>query len=120
MEQNLVTIDQIIQARERLPSVIVHTPTLYSEELSSRLHKRVDLKSESLQVTGSYKARAAFTVLDSLDAAGRRRGAALASSGNFAAAFAYMGRLLDIPTAVVMMRRTEAYKVERTRRLGAE
>ena len=59
-------------------------------------------------------------MLDSLDAEARRRGAVLASSGNFAAAFASMGRLLGIPTAVVMMQRTAPYKVERTRELGAE
>src|SRR5438874_3939374 len=120
MEQKLVTIDQIMQARERLPSAIVHTPLLVSEELSNRLHKSVYLKCESLQITGSYKPRAAYTVLASLDPAARRRGAVLASSGNFAAAFAYMGRLLGIPTAVVMMRKTAEYKVERARRLGAE
>jgi threonine dehydratase len=78
------------------------------------------LKAEGLQVTGSYKSRAAFTVLSRLDEPARQRGAALASSGNFAAAFAFMGRLLRIPTAVVMMRRTAPYKVERTRTLGAE
>src|SRR5438552_690479 len=52
MEQKLVTIDPIIQARERLPSAIVHTPLLVSEELSNRLHKSVYLKCESLQITG--------------------------------------------------------------------
>lgn len=120
MEQELVPIDRIVQARERLPAVVVHTPMLFPEELGNRIQRRTYLKCENLQVTGSYKARAAFTVLNSLDADARRRGAVLASSGNFAAAFSYMGRLLGIPTAVVMMRQTQPYKVEKTRRLGAE
>ena len=118
METHLVTIDQIIQARDRLPPEVVRTPLVRCAALDQR--GPVWLKAENLQVTGSYKARAAFTVLSSLDAEARRWGAVLASSGNFATAFAYMGRLLGIPTAVVMMQRTAPYKVERTRRLGSE
>jgi len=120
MEAKLVTIDQIAAARERLPSAIVHTPLLLSEELGHRLHKRVYFKCENLQVTGSYKARAGFTILNHLPHEQKRRGAALSSSGNFAQAFAYMGRLLGIPTTVVMMEKTAPFKVERTRKFGAE
>jgi threo-3-hydroxy-L-aspartate ammonia-lyase len=113
----MVTVAEIEAARQRLPPEIVRTPLLPCPAL----HEGSPLlKAESLQVTGSYKARAAYTVLASLDPAARQRGAVLASSGNFAAAFAFMGRLLGVPTAVVMMRKTAAYKVERTRRLGAE
>ena len=77
-------------------------------------------KLENLQVTGSYKARAAFTILNHLSPEQKARGAALSSSGNFASAFAYMGRLLGIPTAVVMMEKTAPLKVEKSRRYGAE
>ncbi len=114
----MVTIAEIEAARRRLPPEIIRTPLLPCPALSQT--GPVFLKAESLQVTGSYKARAAFTVLDSLDAAARRRGAALASSGNFAAAFAFMGRLLGIPTVVVMMRRTTPFKVALAQGLGAE
>ncbi len=53
MEPKLVTIHQIAEARERLPSALVHTPMLFAEELSNRLHKRVYLKCENLQVVWS-------------------------------------------------------------------
>lgn len=114
----MVTVDQIEAARRELPPEVVRTPLLPCPALAGA--GLVSLKAEGLQVTGSYKSRAAFTVLTRLDEAARQRGAALASSGNFAAAFAFMGRLLGIPTAVVMMRRTAPYKVERTRSMGAE
>jgi threonine dehydratase len=114
----MVTVNEIEAARRQLPPEVVRTPLLPCPALAGA--GPVHLKAENLQVTGSYKARAAFTVLNSLDAEARRRGAVLSSSGNFAAAFAFMGRLLGIPTAVVMMQRTSPYKVERTRRLGAE
>lgn len=114
----MVTLAEIEAARRALPPEVVRTPLLPSP--APHEGRPAHLKAESLQVTGSYKARAAYTVLAGLEPAARRRGAVLASSGNFAAAFAFMGRLLGIPTAVVMMRKTAPYKVERTRRLGAE
>ena len=44
----------------------------------------------------------------------------LASSGNFAQGFAYAGRLMGIPIAVVMLNETSPYKLDATRDHGAE
>jgi threonine dehydratase len=104
----------------RLPREIVRTPLLISGALSQETGAQVWLKAESLQVTGSYKARAAFTILDRMPPEARARGAALSSSGNFAQAFAYMGRLLGVPTALVMTANTSPLKVSRTRAFGGE
>lgn len=109
----LLTLDEIRAAAAALPPWVRRTPVL---PLASGLWG----KAESLQTTGSYKLRAAWTVLSRLSEEQRRRGAALSSSGNFAAAFAYAGRELGIPTTVVMMERTQPNKVQRTRDLGAE
>jgi threonine dehydratase len=114
----MVTVAEIELARRGLPAEVVRTPLLRCPALERE--GPVFLKAENLQVTGAYKARAAYTVLSSLGPEARLRGAALASSGNFATAFAFMGRRLGIPTAVVMMRRTAPYKVELVRALGAE
>ena len=116
----MVTLNDIRQARETLPPQIVHTPMLSPEDLRRALHAAVYLKCENLQVTGSYKARAAFTILHHLSAAQKRRGAAISSSGNFAGAFAFMGRVLDVPTTVVMMQKTAPFKIDKTRNYGAE
>lgn len=78
------------------------------------------VKCENLQVTGAYKVRAAFTMLDRLSAAQKSKGVVLTSSGNFAQAFAFAGRLLNVPIAVVMLDETSAYKVAATRDHGAE
>ena len=115
-----VTLAEIQAARAALPPQIVRTPLLRSEELSEAAGVEVWLKPESLQVTGSYKARAAFTMLNNLPDEQKRAGAAISSSGNFASAWAYMGRLLGVPTAVVMTENTSPLKVEKTRRYGAE
>ncbi|MCS6863247.1 MAG: threonine/serine dehydratase, partial [Abditibacteriales bacterium] len=116
----MVALNDIRIAQSELPSVIRRTPMLPSEELSAATGSRVFLKCENLQVTGSYKVRAAFTILNRLSAEQKQRGAALSSSGNFASAFAYMGRLLGVPTTIVMMQKTVPFKVEKTQRYGGE
>ena len=115
----MITLEEIQQARQELPPEVVCTPVIRADALSAATGGAVWLKAESLQVTGSYKARAAFTILNRLSPEQKRHGAAISSSGNFAAAFAYMGTLLNIPTTVVMMQKTSPYKAERTRRFGA-
>jgi threonine dehydratase len=83
----MVTIDDIYAARTRLPAEILRTPLLFSDALSREASAQLWLKAESLQVTGSYKARAAFTILVRMPREARARGAVLSSSGNFAQAF---------------------------------
>ena len=119
MSPGLLSLPEIRAAAEALPRFVRRTPVL---PLVERLEGGGSLyaKCENLQQTGSYKLRAAWTVLSRLSPGERARGAALSSSGNFAAAFAYAGRILGIPTTVVMMRKTQPNKVQRTRELGAE
>jgi len=116
----LVTLNEIREAAARLPPEIVRTPLLVSEDLAEVAGAPVWFKPECLQVTGSYKARAAYTMLNHLPAEQREKGAAISSSGNFASAWSYMGRLLGVRTAVVMQEKTSPLKVEKTRRYGAE
>lgn len=116
----LLTLDEIREAAAALPPWVRRTPILPVDWPHMDDGKRLHLKCENLQQTGSYKIRAAWTVLSRLSPEQRARGAALSSSGNFAAAFAYAGRKLGIPTTVVMMKQTQPNKVQRTRALGAE
>lgn len=116
----LVTLEEIRRARSELPPEVELTPVLPALELSERFGVPIRFKAESLQVTGSYKVRAAFTVLNRLSPEARERGAAISSSGNFASAWAFMARLLGIPAAVVMQEQTSPLKLEKTRRYGAE
>ncbi|MFQ5866173.1 MAG: pyridoxal-phosphate dependent enzyme, partial [bacterium] len=62
----MVTLDEIREVQKNLPQAIVRTPLLFSHGLTKELGASVYLKTENLQVTGSYKARAAFTILNSL------------------------------------------------------
>src|SRR3546814_15462809 len=58
--------------------------------------------------------------MNALSAEQRRRGVVLASSGNFAQAFASAGALTGTPIVIPMLDRASPYKVEATRGYRAE
>jgi len=116
----MITLQNIKDTRNTLPREVVRTPLLFSEELTRDFGAEIYLKAENLQVTGSYKSRAAFHILNSLSPEQKQKGAAISSSGNFAGAFAFMGSLLGIATSIVMMEQTALFKVEKTRRYGGK
>ncbi len=116
----MVSLSDIRQAQADLPEEVIRTPLLYSTDLSSKLGCQLHLKAENLQVAGSYKSRAAFTILNNLSDEQKNKGAAISSSGNFASAFAFMGRLLKVPVSIVMMRKTAPFKLQKTKNYGGE
>ena len=121
MKSALTTLQDIEDAREALPSIVRRTPIVpLAPESCDIGHEKLFLKAECLQVTGAYKVRAAFNVLRCLSELERKRGIVLASSGNFAQAFAFAGALLGVSVVVVMLDQTSTYKVTATQELGAE
>jgi len=118
---DLITLDDIERTRAGLPDVVRRTPILPLARDSAEVGKEaLFLKCENLQVTGAYKVRAAFAVMNTLTPEQRAKGVVLASSGNFAQAFAYAGALTGTPIVIVMLDRASPYKVEATRGYGAE
>lgn len=77
-------------------------------------------KCENFQRAGAFKFRGAFNALSNLSADERRRGVLTFSSGNHAQAIALSGRLLSVPTVVVMPQDAPEVKVRATREYGAE
>jgi threonine dehydratase len=117
----LVSFDDIKDAQTRLHPAVRRTPIIPVARDSQEIgNEQLFIKCENLQVTGAYKIRAAFTMLDRLTAEQKSKGVVLTSSGNFAQGFAYAGRLMNVPIAVVMLRKTSPYKVDATRDHGAE
>jgi threonine dehydratase len=113
-----MSLKTLYLTRESLPNWVRRTPLLplpHSEGIST-LH----LKAENLQVTGAYKVRAAYNVVSSIAPERRMNGIVLASSGNFAQAFALVGRSIGIPVIVVMLDATSPFKIEAARQYGAE
>ncbi|MQA84902.1 MAG: pyridoxal-phosphate dependent enzyme [Streptosporangiales bacterium] len=112
---DLVTVDDIRRAAERVRGIVVRTPLVpYPEQNPPLL-----IKPESLQPIGAFKLRGAHATLSGIPAESRR-GVIAHSSGNHAQAVAYVARALGVPAVIVMPETTSQVKVERTRRLGAE
>ena len=84
-----------------------------------RLPHGVLLKLESLQVSGSFKARGALNKVLSLAPDVAARGLVTASGGNHGLAVAYAGRVLDVPTTVYLPSHTSPAKAARIAAWGA-
>ncbi|MEP7026144.1 MAG: threonine/serine dehydratase [Actinomycetota bacterium] len=111
----LVSLDEIRAAAARLEGVTLRTPLIPFPGSDLLL-----LKPESLQPTGSFKIRGAYTAISALPDDARRRGVVAHSSGNHAAAVAYAAGLLGVPAAVVVPASTPPVKIVAARAFGAE
>ncbi len=110
----------VLRARDRLAGVAVRTPFIENAELNNRAGGRVLVKAENLQRTGSFKIRGAYNLMSQLDANAVAAGVVAWSSGNHAQGVALAGKLLGIPTRIVMPADAPAAKREATLRLGGE
>jgi threonine dehydratase len=97
----LVTLDAIRAAAERIRPAAVRTPLLTSW-LDRPGGSRVWLKCESLQHAGAFKLRGAYNFIASLGESGRAAGVVTYSSGNHAQAVAWCAREFGVRATVVM------------------
>ncbi len=102
-------------AAERLRGVAHRTPVLRSRVADERTGAQVFFKAEHLQRMGAFKFRGAYNALAQFGPEQRRAGALAFSSGNHAQAIALSGRLLGIPTVIVMPQDAPAAKLAATR-----
>ena len=117
----LIKLKNIEAAGSAFPPDIRRTPIIPLARESAEIgNERCFLKCENLQVTGAYKVRAAFTMLNALPEDARNKGVILTSSGNFAQAFAFAGRTMGVPITVVMLDRSSPNKVKATEGHGGE
>ena len=114
------TFDDVLAAARRLRGHARVTPLLESPGLNARAGRRLLVKAEPLQKTGSFKFRGAFNKIAQLPEADRARGVLAWSSGNHAQGVAAAAAIFGISAKIVMPRQAPAIKIERTRKLGAE
>lgn len=106
------TLPEIGAARARMGDAILRTPTWSAGGLA--------LKLELMQVTGSFKARAARLAALDLTDEQRPRGLTGVSAGNHAIAVAWAAASAGTTAKLVMPRTADPYRVERCRRFGGE
>ena len=97
-----VTYADVEAAARRLEGVAHRTPVATSSTFDALAGCEAYFKCENFQRMGAFKFRGAYNALSQLAPEQRRRGVVAFSSGNHAQAVALAGRLLSIPTTIVM------------------
>jgi threonine dehydratase len=115
-----VDLAGIQAARRRLGAHVRRTPLVRAMALRSSLPGDLTLKLESLQVTGSFKARGATNKVLSLPPDQVRRGLVTASGGNHGLGVAYAGWLAGVPVEIFLPSNVPASKVARFESWGAK
>ncbi|MTD16094.1 pyridoxal-phosphate dependent enzyme [Nakamurella sp. YIM 132087] len=111
--QELVGIDEIRAAADRIRGHAVRTPLLDSP------WPELLLKPENLQPIGAFKIRGALNAIAHLDPDVRARGVLAHSSGNHAQAVAWAARFYGVTAHIVIPDNAPRRKIEATEALGA-
>jgi threonine dehydratase len=103
-------IDEIRAAAGRTRGYVQRTPLLAATPIKERreLAGGLRLKLETLQVTGSFKARGAINAVFALPPTQLRRGIVTASGGNHGLAVAYAGWAAGVPATIFLPRSVAA------------
>jgi threonine dehydratase len=115
-----MNIEMIEAAAARLRGHVRETPLLSSPFLDEIAGRRVLVKPECLQHTGSFKYRGGRSALSALAPEVRARGVIAYSSGNHAQGVALAAREFGVPAVIVMPADAPRLKIDNTRALGAE
>jgi threonine dehydratase len=115
-----VGIDDIRAAARRLEGRAAVTPLLESPLLNRAAGRRVLVKAECLQKTGSFKFRGGWSAVSALPEEVRRRGVIAYSSGNHAQGVAHAAELVGAPCVILMPNDAPKLKIANTRAHGAE
>ena len=115
-----MNIAMIRAARARAAGEVRETPLLSAPGLDEMAGRRVLVKAECLQWTGSFKFRGGWAAVSALDPALRARGVIAISSGNHAQGVALAARRHKVAAVIVMPEDAPRAKIEGTRALGAE
>ena len=114
----MLTLDKVYHAAYILKEVARRTDLIYAPELSH--DTQLYLKTENLQVTGSFKVRGAYYKISQLNEEQKKAGIIACSAGNHAQGVALAATKMGIRSTVCMPDGAPLSKVEATRRLGAE
>lgn len=98
----------------------VRTPLLEYAALNAKAGRRVLVKFEGAQHTGSFKFRGAYNRLARIADDAKPAGVVAWSSGNHAQGVAAAAKLLNMPAVIVMPADAPAIKVANTRAFGAD
>lgn len=116
----MTDITMIRAAAARLAGHARVTPLLNAPLLDAMAGRRIFVKAECLQLTGSFKFRGGWAAISALDPATRAKGVIAYSSGNHAQGVALAAARHGCPAAILMPSDAPAVKIANTRAYGAE
>lgn len=114
----MLTLDKIYHAAFVLKDIARNTDLLSSSSLKANTH--MYLKTENLQVTGSFKVRGAYYKISQLTDEQKKAGVIACSAGNHAQGVALSATKNGIKSVVCMPDGAPISKVEATKGYGAE
>ena len=115
-----MNIERIYAAEVRLRGHGRVTPLLNAPLLDAQAGRRIFLKAECLQKTGSFKYRGARSAISVLSNEARAKGVLAFSSGNHAQGVALSAKELGTNAVVVMPSNAPMLKIDNTRAYGGE
>lgn len=118
MAAKKLSLDRVYQASFALKDVARKTDLIYSPNFSNG--NEVYLKTENLQVTGSFKLRGAYYKISTLTEEEKAAGIIACSAGNHAQGVALASTRMGAKSIICMPDGAPISKVEATKALGAE
>ncbi|WP_324824111.1 threonine ammonia-lyase [Sinanaerobacter sp. ZZT-01] len=115
----MLTLDKIYHAAFILKNVARKTDLIAASALPNK-GCELYLKTENLQVTGSFKLRGAYYKISQLNEEEQAKGIIACSAGNHAQGVALAGAKNNIPSIICMPDGAPISKVEATKSYGAE
>ncbi len=114
----MLTLDNVYRAGYVLRDVVRRTDIIYAPKLAP--DTELYLKTENLQVTGSFKVRGAYYKMSKLSAEEKARGVIACSAGNHAQGVALAAQKNGINAVICLPDGAPISKIEATKSYGAE
>lgn len=114
----MLTIDKVYNAERALKNVVRKTDLIHAPGLNPNCN--VCLKTENLQITGSFKVRGAYYKISTLTEKEREKGVIACSAGNHAQGVALAAKKFGMEATIFLPNTAPISKIEATRQYGAK
>lgn len=114
----MLTIDKVYKASRVLKEIIRETDMIFAPNIGKGTN--VYLKTENLQITGSFKIRGSYFKISQLSEEERSKGVIACSAGNHAQGVALAATRSGIKSLICLPDGAPISKIEATKRFGAQ
>lgn len=114
----MLTIDRVYEAKKVVGEVIRQTDMILAPNIKEETN--IFLKTENLQITGSFKVRGSYFKMSCLTDEEKEKGVVACSAGNHAQGVALSATKNGIPSIICLPDGAPISKVEATKRFGAQ